>query len=255
MFKSRFEKAGTPRHGTAVIRTLAALLAAIVLSAFAAVPAAGQSESRLSARSRIINVAVIGDSLANDLGQGMEALYARSGRVRVIKHTRFATGLVRDDYFDWNKSVDNFLDHRRPDVILVVIGGNDRQTIRERGRRYDPDTRSWRKEYEQRVASFMAELKKSHAKVYWVGLPAVRSPSMTRSFKIMNGIYRRQAVRHKFKYVSIWDNFLGSDGGYTSFGMSLSGVKRQLRKNDGMHFTDDGKLRLAARISKAIGLR
>ena len=72
---------------------------------------------------------------------------------------------------------------------------------------------------------------------------------------MMNTIYRRQATRHRFKYVSIWDSFLGRDGAYTSFGMSLSGTKRQLRKNDGMHFTDEGKLLLAARISRAIGLR
>jgi hypothetical protein len=243
MFTSRSEKAGAPRRRSVAI---AAFLTALVISAFAAAPAEGQM--------RPVGVAIVGDSLANDLGQGMEALHARNSRVRVVKHTRFATGLVRDDYFDWNKSVDLFLDHHRPGVIIVVIGGNDRQTIREDGHRFDPDTRAWQKEYEKRVASFMNELKKSRAKVYWVGLPAVRSPSMSVSFRMQNGIYRRQAARHGFKYIDIWDTFL-KDGAYSSFGMSLTGVKRQLRKNDGMHFTDEGKLRLANRISRAIGLR
>lgn len=242
MFTSRSENGGTQSRGVVI----AAFLTALAVGAFAAGPAEGQS--------RPIGVAIVGDSLANDLGQGMEALHAHNSRVQIVKHTRFATGLVRDDYFDWNKSVDLFLDHHRPGVIIVVIGGNDRQTIREDGRRYDPDTRAWQKEYEKRVASFMDELKKSRAKVYWVGLPAVRSPSMSVSFKMQNGIYRRQAARHGFRYIDIWNTFL-EDGAYSSFGMSLSGVKRQLRKNDGMHFTDEGKLRLANRISRAIGLR
>ncbi|MGE0061683.1 MAG: DUF459 domain-containing protein [Xanthobacteraceae bacterium] len=245
MFKPRSEATGTPhRRGVAI----AALFAVLALCTVAAAPAEGQT------RGRAIGVAVVGDSLANDLGQGMEALHARNRRVQVVKHTRFATGLVRDDYFDWNKSVDLFLDHHRPGIIIVVIGGNDRQTIREDGRRFDPDTRAWQKEYEKRVASFMNELKKSRARVYWVGLPAVRSPSMSISFRMQNGIYRRQAAKHGFKYIDIWNTFL-EDGAYSSFGMSLSGVKRQLRKSDGMHFTDEGKLRLANRISRAIGLR
>jgi hypothetical protein len=45
-----------------------------------------------------LTFAVVGDSIASELGQGMQSLYRRSRRVHVIKKTRFSTGLVRTDY-------------------------------------------------------------------------------------------------------------------------------------------------------------
>jgi hypothetical protein len=213
------------------------------------------AHARLSSGRRPITIAVIGDSLANDLGRGMEALYRRHGNIRVLKYTRFSTGLVRTDYFDWNVAVRRFLDSTNPDVILVVIGGNDNQHIRTDHGRLDPMSKEWLAEYERRVSTFMAPLQKDRAKIYWVGLPIVRSPSLSRSFHVMNGIYQRQAKRHAIRYVSVWDKFADSHGAYSSFGKSLEGVRRQLREDDGMHFTEVGSLRFAAQVGAAIGVR
>jgi hypothetical protein len=204
---------------------------------------------------RPLTVAVIGDSLANDLGRGMENLYRHHGNIRVLKYTRFSTGLVRTDYFDWNVAVRRFLDNANPDIIIVVIGGNDNQDIRTEQGRLDPLSREWLAEYERRVSAFMAPLQKDRAKIYWVGLPIVRSPSLSRSFHVMNEIYRRQARRHAVRYVSVWDKFADARGAYSSFGKSLEGVRRQLREDDGMHFTEVGSLRFAAQVGSAIGIR
>ena len=202
-----------------------------------------------------ISIAVVGDSLANDLGQGMEALFSSRPNVRISKQTHFSTGLVRVDYFNWYAHVRRFVNSADPDVIVVVIGGNDRQTIRMKGLSYNPYTKGWMREYERRVDYFMRSLKRADAKIYWVGLPVVRSDKLSRSYRAMNSIFRRQAKRHGFNYVAIWDEFLGPDDAYSSFGKSLNGVKRRLRKKDGMHFTETGKLRFAAYVAEAIGLR
>jgi len=242
------DPAAALRH-TAIRIGLAALLAA-----FITVGAQAQGTT-LSARNHPITVAVVGDSVANDLGNGMEDLFVRHRNVRVVKKTRFATGLVRTDYFNWNASIREFLNHHDPDVILVLIGGNDRQAIRTKGRRLDPLTRPWVAEYQRRVGHFMRNIRRERAKVFWIGLPAVRSDSLTHAYRVMNRIYRREARRYGFRYVSIWDEFLSPSGGYTSFGESLEGVKRRLRKNDGMHFTEAGRLSLAAYVAHAIGLQ
>ena len=68
------------------------------------------------AHARPISIAVVGDLLANDLGNGMEDIFAGK-QVRVIKQTRFATGLVRTDYFNWNATVRNALAARRRQSI------------------------------------------------------------------------------------------------------------------------------------------
>lgn len=220
----------------------------------AATAMAGETVS-LSARSRPISVAVIGDSVANDLGRGMEALFGNKPHMRIVKETKFATGLVRTDYFDWNDTVRDFLRHNRPDAIVVVIGGNDKQPIRIGGERLDPLTRPWLAEYEKRVAHFMDNFRRSRAKVFWVGLPEVRLETLNENYRAMNAIYKREAARHRFKYISIWEKFRTKDGAYSSFGQSLEGVTRRIRKDDGMHFTEAGRLLFAAYVAKAIGLR
>jgi hypothetical protein len=209
----------------------------------------------LSARARAMNVAVIGDSVANDLKRGLQDLFERTPHVRVLDQTRFATGLVRTEYFNWNGTVRDFLKRQNPDAIVVVIGGNDRQPIRVNGIRLDPLSRPWLAEYERRVAHFMDTVKRSRAKVYWVGLPAVRADKLTAAYRVMNGVYRRQAARHGFAFVDIGSKFLTPDGAYSSFGQSLEGVKRQLREDDGMHFTQAGRLLFAHYVARAIGLR
>lgn len=241
-------------RSTAVTSTVRNGIAALLITALYSVAAQADSIA-LSARSPVLNVAVIGDSVANDLGRGMEALFGDKPNVHVIKQTRFATGLVRTDYFDWNDTVRDFLKHSSPDVIIVVMGGNDRQPIRAGGRRLDPLSRPWLVEYDKRVAHFMNTVKRSRARVYWVGLPAVRSGKMTADYRVMNGIYRREALRHGFKYISVWSKFRTPAGAYSSFGQSLEGVKRQLRMDDGMHFTGAGRLLLAHHVARAIGLR
>jgi hypothetical protein len=229
------------------LTSLAAIAAGVILP--------GTVQARLFSSRRPLTIAVIGDSLANDLGRGMEALYRRHGNVRILKYTRFSTGLVRTDYFDWNVAVRRFLDNANPDLIVVVIGGNDNQPIRTERGRLDPMTREWLAEYEHRVSAFMAPLQKDRAKIYWVGLPIVRSPHLSRSFSVMNRIYQREAKRHAIRYVSVWDKFADQHGAYSSFGKSLEGVRRQLREDDGMHFTEVGSLRFAAQVGSAIGVR
>jgi hypothetical protein len=102
---------------------------------------------------------------------------------------------------------------------------------------------------------FMDNIKREHARVYWVGLPPVRSDSLTHAYRIMNGIYRREAARHRFEYVDIWDELTTSSGAYSSFGKSLKGVKRRIRMEDGQHFTEVGRLVFAADVARAAGLR
>ena len=231
------------------LKPFATLGAVAIFAAALALPAQARPT-----RGDTTTIAVIGDSVANDLGRGLEDLVGNKRHVRVVKQTRFATGLVRTDYYDWNAVLTKFLRHHRPNVILVVIGGNDHQALRVHGRRYEPFSKGWMAEYRRRVARFMRHFKHTHAQVYWVSLPPVRSHTLTRAYRKINAIYRREATRHGFHYLSVWKRFL-SDGAYSSFGESLEGVKRRLRKQDGMHFTGAGRILFAAYVANAIGLR
>src|SRR6185437_11700912 len=225
--------------------------ALVALTALCAISADAQARS---ARPHNIKIAVVGDSLANDLANGLEDLYGNKPNVQILKQTRFATGLVRTDYYDWDAVIRKFLYQHDPNVILVVIGGNDHQPIRVDGKRYEPFEKDWIAEYERRVSRFMNTIKREHAQVYWIGLPPVRDGSLMHAYDIMNSIYRHEAARHKFHYFSTWNKFL-SKGAYSSFGRSLQGVRRQLRTEDGKHFTEAGRALFASYVVKAIDLR
>jgi len=230
------------------------IFAVFVFLVAAGAAAAARADTMLSARARHLTVAVIGDSVAHDLARGMESLFDDSRRIRVIRQTKFATGLVRTDYYDWNAVASAFMRMHNPDIVLVVIGGNDRQDIRAHGRRYDPLSKGWIVQYEHRVAHFMKNFQRRHAKVYWVSLPPVRSRKLTHAYRVLNRIYAREARRHGFRYVDVSDKFATPHGAYSSFGESLEGVRRQLRMNDGEHFTPVGRLVFAAYVAKALGL-
>jgi hypothetical protein len=199
-----------------------------------------------------LRIGVVGDSVAGDLARGLHKLVAEGPGHRVVKFTKPATGLMRDDVYDWAGALRGFLGKTKLDVIAVIIGGNDRQSIWKNGHRLDHGTPEWRTEYARRIAHFMDVLAKSEAKVYWVGLPVVRSDAMSRDYRRINAIQREQALRHGFAYVSLWETFADSKGNYTSFGRNIDGVKRRLRKNDGLHFSLDGEALLAHVVARAI---
>ncbi|HZD89421.1 MAG TPA: DUF459 domain-containing protein [Pseudolabrys sp.] len=238
---------------TAVLRRVGLSFLALLAFGALAVPAQARTTT-LAARARTIQIAVLGDSVAHDLGRGMQDLFAKNPRIHVTLRTKFATGLVRTDYYQWDKVARDFLHHHNPDYVFVVIGGNDHQTIRRHGKRYDPDTKAWRAEYSRLVSQFMNNFARTHARVYFVSLPPVRSSRLSAAFRVINDIYRREAEQHGFHYISIWNKFLPS-GSYSSFGDNLNGVERRLRMDDGEHFTEDGRLLLAHDVARAAGLR
>ena len=203
--------------------------------------------------SQQLRIGVVGDSMAGDLGDGMRKLLRESDKHKVITFAKPATGLMRDDVYNWQSALKGFINKTKLNAIVVMIGGNDRQSIWLNGRRLSRGSKIWLAEYERRVAKFMTLLAEADAKVYWVGLPAVRSDWMSRDYQGLNKIFRRHAMKHGFTYVSTWEDFLDDSGDYTSFGPSLNGVKRRLRKEDGMHFTGDGQLRLADIVTRSIG--
>ena len=256
----RFENQG--RHGhrpTPAIRILVFVLVILGIAsaspprpAEALEPGARRAIAPLLEAKKPLRIAVVGDSVAGDLARGLRKVLGGSSRHTIVKFTKPATGLMRDDVYDWAGALAGFLRKNRLDAVAVVIGGNDRQSIWKNGERLDPGSPAWKAEYERRVARFMAVLAKSGAKIYWAGLPVVRADALSRDYRRINAVQQAQARRHGFAYISLWDAFADAKGGYTSFGPGIDGVKRRLRKNDGMHFTIDGELRLAHLVARAM---
>lgn len=196
-------------------------------------------------------LAIYGDSLATGVFFGMRDMFTKTAGTRVIRRSLGGTGLVRNDHFDWVAHADRFVRRDRPDVVVVSLGGNDRQDFVLRGRRIRRFTDAWWAEYMRRAEKVMRSLKRVSPKVYWLGIPIVRSPRMTQDYARLNARLRRLCRMHGIVYVDIWHRFRGADRRFTAY-ETVSGRTLRMRNPDGMHFTRHGNQRLAQIIAGAI---
>lgn len=81
------------------------------------------------------NVLVIGDAMADWLAYGLEDAYAEQPDMGVIRKHKTTSGLIRyqprGEPADWAAAARTILETEKPDVIVVMLGLNDRTAIRE----------------------------------------------------------------------------------------------------------------------------
>jgi hypothetical protein len=81
------------------------------------------------------NVLVLGDAMADWLAYGLEDTYAEQPDMGVIRRHKTVSGLIRyqpkGDPADWAAAAKGILATEKPDVIVVMLGLNDRIPIHE----------------------------------------------------------------------------------------------------------------------------
>lgn len=188
---------------------------------------------------------VVGDFMATALAKGLAEAYRENANVVVIDASSGSSGLVRTDYFDWAGKIGGIVAEQKPDAILVMIGGNDRQTINTDAGAIAPGSDAWRAAYRARVAAFADALKATGEPVLWGGLVPVEPSVMSSDYSAFNGIVRDQVETKGLRYVDMWNGFADEDGKYVAFGPDVRGQSVQLRADDGLNFTRAGQRKLA----------
>ena len=81
-------------------------------------------------------VVVIGDSMADWLGYGLDELYVDQPDIGVDRKIRASSGLVRYDSknetLDWPQAIKDALANDKPAAIVVMLGLNDRVSLRDK---------------------------------------------------------------------------------------------------------------------------
>lgn len=81
------------------------------------------------------NVLVIGDAMADWLAYGLEDAYTEQPDMGVIRKHKTTSGLIKyqpkGEPADWTAAAKGILETEKPDVIVVMLGLNDRISIRE----------------------------------------------------------------------------------------------------------------------------
>jgi hypothetical protein len=188
---------------------------------------------------------VIGDFMAGALAKGLTDAFRDNPNATVIDLSSGSSGLVRDDYYNWAQKVPELVTEQKPDAILIMIGGNDRQTIHNAGTSISFGTDEWRAAYTSRVIALADSLKASGKPVLWGGLVPVASSAMSGDYSAFNGIFREQLEARGLQFIDMWNGFADEDGKYVAFGPDIRGQSAQLRADDGLNFTRAGQRKLA----------
>jgi uncharacterized protein len=189
---------------------------------------------------------VLGDSLAVYAADGLSQAFADKPEISIVGRAHESSGLVRDDFYDWFKIAHDLTAARdKLDFVVIIIGINDSQTLKDGADSLDPLSDKWRELYGQRIERLVTPFKLAHIPVAWVGLPPMRNDRFNAQVIKLNELYKERAEKAGAQYVDIWDAFADEGGAYNAYGPDIDGQNAKLRAADGIHFTKAGARKLA----------
>ena len=246
-----------PRFRAPTVR-LVGILACAAL-AFGVVGAAhSQSEPKVEPKAEPkaepkSKIAFIGDSTGDGLWGGVSGLLPREACLKNhIELGRFAknsTGLTRPARFNWVDEVGRIAESFKPQLFVMSLGLNDRQSVVEHGTVTLETSPDYPAKYRGRVTAVLKSVAAAKASLLWVGLPAMRDAAADRDAREKNK-YFAQAIDEfgdpHIEYVEPWKLNPSGDDKFASFGPDKTGKMIQIRASDGEHFTPAGDLLVAA---------
>ena len=196
-------------------------------------------------------VVVMGDSLADQLAQGLaDAFFEERPEIAIVKKTRGSSGLVRADFYDWPAQAPGLLENEKVNAIVVMLGTNDRQALRDDKGQYEIRSDRWRELYVGRVDAMIDALKPRGVQIVLVGQPPMVNPRLHADMPYINEILRERALAKGALYVDVWDGFVNENDQFITMGPALDGQTRRLRIADGVHFSRAGARKLAHYVER-----
>jgi len=245
-----------------VCRTLAKMAFGVLLAALAisgASPAHAQGTSLLSSsyitpfpQTDRYQVRIIGDWLGQGLTEGLKEAFRQESSLEIADMSRSNYGLVRADQVDLYGEIDRMIGGPPVHVVIIMLGINDRASIRVGAGRAQPGTAEWKDAYEKEAEKLIKKLKAANIAVYWVGLPVMGNPAFSEAVAQMNDAIRQAAYVNGVKFIESWAGFTDQLGAYSAYGPDLSGQTKRLREGDGIGLTASGNRKLANYVETAL---
>ncbi|MDC0673285.1 SGNH/GDSL hydrolase family protein [Nannocystis radixulma] len=191
-------------------------------------------------------VLVLGDSLAaTGFGAMLEKRLDEHPDIECFRKAKSATGLARPDFYDWESEAKKAVDQRKPDLVVIIMGGNDGQDLTSKtgkGKRVAWKSDGWNDAYKARVADFLSEISADGRKVLWLGLPRTGTTSFEQKLTTIREV-QSQALAD-FGTAGVYLDttpFITTDAGELIDSATIGKRKAQaLREEDGIHFTMAG---------------
>ncbi len=192
-------------------------------------------------------VLILGDSLiATGFGALLEKQLDAHPQVVAYRKGKSASGLARPDFFDWMAEAKRQVELREPDMVVVLMGGNDGQDLTHRkksdGRRVPWMHEDWPASYQERMASFLAEVSAPDREIVWLGMPTMGLRSFEKKLETIRSVQKAAVEAHaSATYLDTVPMVSDAEGGMLTHGqVGAKGHNKALRADDKIHFTMAG---------------
>jgi hypothetical protein len=190
-----------------------------------------------------LTILSVGDSIGEDLGIGLANEIGNSPAVHVLQQAVGDTGLANLGYFNWIAQLPVEIAKYHPQVVVMMLGGNDAQPFQYGNTIVHPGTALWRQIYSSRVAAVITDATRAHVHVVWVGLPIMGPTSglPNSDMQAENAAFSSQAATHAgATYLSTWKLFENAAGQYSTYLNVAGGGLVQVRDPDEVHIDPPG---------------
>lgn len=195
------------------------------------------------------SVLLTGDSMMKAIAPTFEMKLAGAG-FTVHSSAAIGTGLARLDLFDWHMQITSSVREYKPEIAIVMLGGNDNQPMRTESGIVPFGAAEWSAEYANRVGKFLDLMSTGGVKrIYWLEAPAMRDSQLNADVQIINQIARQEVAKRK--QVFFETRLLLSKtpaGAYSAYVIQANGMPLHVRLEDGMHLNRKGAEWLADRL-------
>lgn len=188
---------------------------------------------------------ILGDSMAaTDFGQALEQVLTRDHPIKTARRGKSSTGLARPDFFDWMEEGRRQVALHRPDLVIVILGGNDGQDLIQKGGgpRVFWGRPEWASAYAQRLERFTRVLAQEGRPVVFLGLPLMDRPRLEAKLRLIREVQRRTIeALPGASYLDTRTCFVAENGKLLRT-VELQGWRspQPLRQDDGIHLTVPG---------------
>lgn len=197
-------------------------------------------------------ILVIGDALGGGLGAGLARMAELETGYDVKVRFKEESGIARSEVYDWSEALPKILVGNDYDAVVVLLGANDRQGIRDGQARLAFNSPEWIAAYMTRTDLILDALAQSGVDVFWVSPPPMADATYDAAMQVLGALQKDRALAKGVRFVDIRAAFLNPDGAYTDTGPDDTGDIRKLRSRDGVTFFKQGNNRLGQLVLDAI---
>ncbi len=197
-------------------------------------------------------VLILGDSLAaTGFGALLEKKLDAHPHIECFRKAKSATGLARPDFYDWQGEAKKQIEARQPDLVVVIMGGNDGQDLQPKsgkGKRVAWKSEEWNAAYKGRVEEFLKDL--GERKVLWLGLPKSELGSFEQKLTIIRQVQSEAVATlgQTGTYIETTPMLANEQGELLEKATVGRHKNQTLREEDGIHFTMAGSEYFADKV-------